>query len=122
MKLASLLVTAALLFAGGLGAQTPNTSQRKLGVTQSQAQTQTQTEPQTQSQTNTQSQSQTQSQGQTQAQSQTQSTQQQVKRCQAKTQAGTQCKRKAEPNSKFCWQHGGRQGKHTTTTQQKQSN
>ena len=117
MKLASVLVTAALLFAGGLGVQTPNTSQGKLGVTQSQAQTQTET----QSQANTQSQSQTQSQGQTQAQSQAQSTQQQVKRCQAKTQAGTQCKRKAEPNGKFCWQHGGRQGKHTTTTQQKQN-
>ncbi len=29
-------------------------------------------------------------------------------RCQAITKSGTQCKRKAEPGSKYCWQHGGR--------------
>lgn len=28
--------------------------------------------------------------------------------CQAMTQAGTQCKRKASPGSKFCWQHAGK--------------
>ena len=28
-------------------------------------------------------------------------------RCQATTKAGTQCKRKATPGSRFCWQHGG---------------
>ena len=28
--------------------------------------------------------------------------------CQATTKAGTQCKRKASPGSKFCWQHGGK--------------
>ena len=28
-------------------------------------------------------------------------------RCQATTKAGAQCKRKAQPGSKFCWQHGG---------------
>ena len=27
-------------------------------------------------------------------------------RCQATTKAGAQCKRKANPGSKFCWQHG----------------
>jgi hypothetical protein len=26
-------------------------------------------------------------------------------RCQAKTQAGAQCKRKAKPGSDYCWQH-----------------
>jgi len=26
-------------------------------------------------------------------------------RCQAITQAGTRCKRKAEAGSKYCWQH-----------------
>lgn len=26
-------------------------------------------------------------------------------RCQAKTKAGTQCKRKAKPGSDYCWQH-----------------
>ncbi len=29
-------------------------------------------------------------------------------RCQAKTKDGDQCKRKAAPGSKFCWQHGGK--------------
>ena len=28
-------------------------------------------------------------------------------RCQTTTKAGTQCKRKAQPGSKFCFQHGG---------------
>ena len=28
-------------------------------------------------------------------------------RCLATTKAGTQCKRKADPGSKYCWQHGG---------------
>jgi|GEM_PF-1122879 len=28
--------------------------------------------------------------------------------CQAATKKGTQCKRKAEPGSNYCWQHGGR--------------
>jgi hypothetical protein len=28
-------------------------------------------------------------------------------RCQAITKKGTQCKRKARPGSKYCWQHGG---------------
>ena len=28
--------------------------------------------------------------------------------CQATTKAGTQCKRKANPGSKFCWQHGAK--------------
>ena len=28
-------------------------------------------------------------------------------RCQAITKKGTQCKRKAKPGSKYCWQHGG---------------
>ncbi|HOJ19627.1 MAG TPA: hypothetical protein PLT92_13780 [Ignavibacteriaceae bacterium] len=27
--------------------------------------------------------------------------------CQAITKKGTQCKRKAKPGSKYCWQHGG---------------
>ena len=27
-------------------------------------------------------------------------------RCQATTKSGAQCKRKANPGSKFCWQHG----------------
>ncbi len=32
----------------------------------------------------------------------------QSERCQAKTQDGDQCKRKASAGSKFCWQHGGK--------------
>lgn len=32
----------------------------------------------------------------------------QSQQCQAITKKGAQCKRKAVPGSKFCWQHGGR--------------
>lgn len=37
-------------------------------------------------------------------------------RCQATTKAGTQCKRKANPGSKFCWQHGAKTESDAGTT------
>ncbi len=38
----------------------------------------------------------------------------QAQRCQATTQAGSQCKRKSAEGSKFCWQHAGGQKKGET--------
>lgn len=38
-------------------------------------------------------------------------------RCQATTQAGTQCKRNAQPGSKYCWQHQSYGGSSSTVNQ-----